>query len=307
MTAVVAGLPRSWQTAPSMTAICCGRCEVVDALARLVDDLQRVDPDVALRMPFGLLRTAGERLELRKQLLDDAELHRERQADRRPRRQQQLLDFAPDALGRQVVERECRGTASRASSSSANSNRAANWTARSTRRLSSPNVAGSTTRRSRRSMSPRPSKGSRYSSVSGSHAMALIVKSRRRAASVERHRGIARDYRSRGGRGPTSTRVAAARRRCRPTCRPGSSRRRFRRGRCDSSSAAQAIGRRRRRPRCRRPSTSRPISRSRTQPPTISARPPASRTASAICRARSREPDPLGPADCRVAKDPAYS
>ncbi len=73
--------------------------------ARLIDHLQRVHPHVALGVPFGLLRTAGERLQFRKQRADDAELHRERQADRRPRRQQQLFDFAPDALGGQIVER----------------------------------------------------------------------------------------------------------------------------------------------------------------------------------------------------------
>ncbi len=72
---------------------------------------------------------------------------------------------------------------SRVWSSSVSSNLAANWIARSTRRLSSPNVVRSTTRRIRRARSPRPSKGSSYSPVSGSHEMALMVKSRRRAAS----------------------------------------------------------------------------------------------------------------------------
>ena len=86
MNAVVAGLPRSWQTAPSITAICCGSRQIVDPRARLVDDQQRVDPDVAFGMPLRLLRAADERLQLRKQPLDDAELEREREADRRPRR-----------------------------------------------------------------------------------------------------------------------------------------------------------------------------------------------------------------------------
>ena len=35
----------------------------------------------------------------------DAEIHREREADRRPRREQQLLELAPDPLGGQIVER----------------------------------------------------------------------------------------------------------------------------------------------------------------------------------------------------------
>ena len=77
-----------------------------------------------------------------------------------------------------------RGRSSRVVGSSVNSNRAANCTARSTRRLSSPNVAridGAQHARARDRA--RPSNGSRYSPVSGSQAIALIVKSRRRAAS----------------------------------------------------------------------------------------------------------------------------
>ena len=65
MNAVVGGLPRSWQTAPSITAICCGRVEVVDARARLVDHHQRVHPDVPFGMPLRLLRAADERLQFR--------------------------------------------------------------------------------------------------------------------------------------------------------------------------------------------------------------------------------------------------
>ena len=79
--------------------------EIVDAPPRLIHHLQRVHPHVALGVPFGFLRTAGERLQFWKQRADDAELHRERQADRRARRQQQLFDFAPDSFGRQIVER----------------------------------------------------------------------------------------------------------------------------------------------------------------------------------------------------------
>ena len=56
----------------------------------------------------------------------------------------------------------------RASSSSAHSKRAANCSARSTRRLSSAKVWGSTTRRRRAARSSRPWNGSRYSPVSGS-------------------------------------------------------------------------------------------------------------------------------------------
>ena len=45
--------------------------KIVDAPPRLIDHLQRVDPDVAFGMPLGLLRAAVERLHLRKQLRDD--------------------------------------------------------------------------------------------------------------------------------------------------------------------------------------------------------------------------------------------
>ena len=83
--------------------------EIGVPLARLVDHHQRVDPDVAFGMPLGILRAVVERLHLRKDLLDHAELAREREPDRRPLRlQQQLLELAPDALGRQIVERNRR-------------------------------------------------------------------------------------------------------------------------------------------------------------------------------------------------------
>ena len=42
--------------------------EIVDARARLVDDHQRVHPDVALGMPLRLLRAADERLQLGEEL-----------------------------------------------------------------------------------------------------------------------------------------------------------------------------------------------------------------------------------------------
>ena len=62
--------------------------------------------------------------------------------------------------------------------------RPTNCTARRTRRLSSPKRAGSTTRRRRAARSARPPNGSAYSPVSGSRPIALMVKSRRRAASA---------------------------------------------------------------------------------------------------------------------------
>ena len=107
MNAVVAGLPRSWHTAPSITTSCCGAVEIVDARARLIDDLQRVHPDVAFRMPLGLLRTADERAQLREEL--------SRRRRDRARAQSRSTASAPSssfsnspqiALGRQVVERD---------------------------------------------------------------------------------------------------------------------------------------------------------------------------------------------------------
>src|SRR5438094_921373 len=56
-------------------------------------------------MPLRLLWAAGERLQLWKEGGDDAEVHRQRKTDGRPRREQELFDFAPDPLGRQIVER----------------------------------------------------------------------------------------------------------------------------------------------------------------------------------------------------------
>ena len=55
--------------------------EVVDARPRLIDDLQRVDPDVAFRMLLGFLRTAHERVQLGKELRHDAEVERQREPD----------------------------------------------------------------------------------------------------------------------------------------------------------------------------------------------------------------------------------
>ena len=72
-----------------------------------VDDHQRVHPHVAFRVPLGILFAADQRVQLRPQALDDAEVERELQAERRALRlQEQLLDFAPDALGRQIVQRD---------------------------------------------------------------------------------------------------------------------------------------------------------------------------------------------------------
>ena len=112
-----------------------------------------------------------------------------RPIDGRARLEQQLLDLSPDALGRQIVERnraaELAASPARARTRSAprTGSRAARAGCR--RRTS----RGSTARSSRRVEIARPSNGSRYSPVSGSQEIALIVKSRRRAASSSDSRG----------------------------------------------------------------------------------------------------------------------
>jgi hypothetical protein len=83
-----------------------GTIEIVIQLACLVDHHQRVHPDVPLGMPFGLLLAPDERLHLRQDLVDDAEIQRERKTDRGPfGGEQQFLQLPPDALRRQIVER----------------------------------------------------------------------------------------------------------------------------------------------------------------------------------------------------------
>ena len=65
------------------------------------------DPDVAFGMPLRLLLAADQRPHLGQHAIDDAEVEREREPDRRPcGLEQQLLDLAPDPLGGQIVERD---------------------------------------------------------------------------------------------------------------------------------------------------------------------------------------------------------
>jgi len=55
--------------------------QIVDSRPCPIDHLQIVNPHVAFGMPLGLLRAAGERLQFRKQLRDDPELHRHDETD----------------------------------------------------------------------------------------------------------------------------------------------------------------------------------------------------------------------------------
>ena len=226
-------------------------------------------------MPLGLLRAADQRLQLREQLVDDAEVQRQREADRRPRREQQLFDLAPDRVRPADRRAECARQISARLVVERRSKRAANCT-----RPQHPQaVVGETCRDRRRAARvardrARPSNGSRYSSVSGSHEMALTVKSRRRAASSIGHRRIA---------GDREAAVAAARLRLAPRQRDVDVADLVDlKALADRFDAAEWL---RAAPAARSagsPNTSRsmsfdsrPSSRSRTQPPTISARPPA--------------------------------
>ena len=153
----------------SITVASRGRSRSALRAARLVDDQQRVGPDVAFGMPLGVLRAVVERHHLRQ---DSARRRPARgrarsrsTAARRPAAASRTRPTTARTAGRRG---RWPGRCARASSSSAHSKRAANCSARSTRRLSSAKVCGSTTRRRRAARSSRPRNGSRYSPVSGS-------------------------------------------------------------------------------------------------------------------------------------------
>ena len=62
-------------------------------------------PDVSFGVPLRLLRTSDERLQLGEELVDHSELEGELEAHRRALgEEEQLLDLAPDALRREIVE-----------------------------------------------------------------------------------------------------------------------------------------------------------------------------------------------------------
>ena len=142
MNAVVAGLPRSWQTAPSITRDLLRMVEIVDPRARLVDHEQGVDPDVPLGMPLRLLRTADQRVELREQPLDRRRAAAPARSRSTAAARAAAASRSPPRCARPADRRAgWSGRAPSSAGSSANSKRAANWIARSTRRLSSAKVA----------------------------------------------------------------------------------------------------------------------------------------------------------------------
>ena len=136
------GLPRSWQTAPSMTVTAAGGRDRRFGGApgrRPAACAPRRRPPGATRVPAGSRRALrAPETAARSTPSSSASA----KPDRRPLGQeQQLLDFAPDAFGGQIVERDAAGRSSFVSGSISRSKRAANCMPRSTRRLSSPNVA----------------------------------------------------------------------------------------------------------------------------------------------------------------------
>ena len=169
--------------------------EVVDAARAPVDHEQRVDPDVPFRVPLGFLRAADERVELGKQPLDDRRSSASaKPIDGRARAQQQLLDLSPDALGGQVVERNAPAQRRRAGIERELEPRG---------ELDARAARAGCRRRTSRASTARSSRPLEISAAveridvlvrsSGSQAMALIVKSRRRAASAGDSVGIALD------------------------------------------------------------------------------------------------------------------
>ena len=73
----MAGLPKSRAHGPKHHADePVGAVQIADPAPRLVDDLQRVHPDVSLRVPLRLLNATHERFQLWKELIDHAQLQR---------------------------------------------------------------------------------------------------------------------------------------------------------------------------------------------------------------------------------------
>ena len=156
------------------------------SLARLVDHHQRVRPHVAFGMPLRLLLAADERPHLGQHAVDR----------RRGRARARSRSTAASAWSSSFSISPQIRSAGRSSSGMRAAQRrgvVVERRTRSARRTASRAARAGCRRRTsrdrrraaaRRSRSPRPSNGSSYAPVSGSHAMALIVKSRRRAASA---------------------------------------------------------------------------------------------------------------------------
>ena len=148
--------------------------------------MQRVHPDVAFGVPLRLLRAADERVQFRKEPVDDAEVEREREAD---------ATGGPAAGAASRSRPRCARPAGRRAGSAAQIARVSSVerAARSAPRTG-PRAARAGCRRRTCADRRRAARAAlevargrrtdpRTSPVSGSHAIALMVKSRRRAAS----------------------------------------------------------------------------------------------------------------------------
>ncbi len=245
--------------------------EPVEALAGAVDDHQRVHPHVALRVPLGILLAADQRLQLRPQLVDHAEVERQPQADRRP--------LAPAAAASRTRPRCAR-----------RADRRAEWRGRSPRSRREPRVEAG--RELQRPQHPQAVVAERHRIDDPQHPVGEVV------AAVER---IEVRLAQRIPRDRVDGEVAAPRRLLRievriadhleplvaaPDLRLAAGQRHVEAADLvDGEALADGVDRAElgeqrlelaadagRRPRGRDPWRSRPSSRSRTQPPTISAR-----------------------------------
>ncbi len=183
-TAVVAGLPRSWQTAPSIIATARPRSRSSirrRASSTTISVCTQTSPSGCHSGSCGQPTSASSSGHSR--WTTPRSSASAKPIDGRARLKQQLLDLAPHAFGRQIVERN--RPAQRARVRHRRSARTARRTgARAARAGCRRQTCPDRRRGGDAPRDPRGRrKGSRISPVSGSREIALIVKSRRRAAS----------------------------------------------------------------------------------------------------------------------------
>ena len=191
--------------------------EVRDERRRLVHGLERVRPHVAFGVPFGVLGSVGQRKQLRADHRELAPVPQQLEPDGRMRRlQQQLLDLAEDALGRQLAERHRRAQRRRGRVHGQLEARGQLDRAQGAQRVLAEACDGSTARRSRCSRSARPPCGSTIRPVEGLEQDRVDREVAPAGGLLDRQAGIARDRDAAMSRARPSSRGAAARRRRRP-------------------------------------------------------------------------------------------
>src|SRR6266545_6728506 len=158
--------------------------EALDETCSLVDHLQGVRPHVAFRMPFRVLGSRGQRDQLRGDGLQHPPLRQEGEATGRPGTfQEQLLHLAEDPFGGKLDERHHRAEGGGGGVDRQLEAGRELYRPESAQRILAERV-GANPPQNPDSGSRRPPWGSTSSSRSGSYISALIVKSRRRAASA---------------------------------------------------------------------------------------------------------------------------